>query len=189
MLWRPDVIEGGKEHTCRRTAFAPNASCPDRTMRNRVLVITFSVCLAAIAACRLDGTVSAQRATFVAALAGSREVPSVATPASGSATFTLTGNTVAYSVSAAGFTTALTVGHVHFGGSGVVGPVIVSFTIGAQTGEVATGSIDLSAPITFNNITISGDSLRTLFETGQTYVNLHTAAFPGGEIRGQIVKQ
>lgn len=158
-------------------------------MRNRALVITVSVCLAAIAACRLDGTVSAQRTTFVAALAGSREVPSVATLASGSATFTLTGNTVAYSVSAAGFTTALTVGHVHFGGSGVVGPVIVPFTIGAQTGEVATGSIDLSAPITFNNITISGDSLRTLFETGQAYVNLHTAAFPGGEIRGQIVKQ
>ena len=158
-------------------------------MRSRSLVITVSVCLAAIAACRVDGAASVPRATFVAALTGIREVPSVTTMASGSATFTLTGSTVAYSVAAAGFTTALTVGHVHFGGSGIVGPVIVPFTIVAQAGVVATGSIDLSAPITFNNITISGDSLRTLFESGRAYVNLHTAAFPGGELRGQIVRQ
>ena len=157
-------------------------------MRSRSLAITV-MCLAAIAACRVDGAASVPRATFVAALAGIREVPSVTTLASGSATFTLTGSTVAYSVAASGLTTALTVGHVHFGGSGIVGPVIVPFTIVAQAGVVATGSIDLSAPITFNNITISGDSLRTLFESGRAYVNLHTAAFPGGELRGQIVRQ
>ena len=158
-------------------------------MRARAIIVAASVCSAAITACSLDGTSPGQSATYVAALTGVREVPSVVTTASGRATFKLTGNTVAYAVAASGFTTALTVGHVHFGGSGVVGPVIVPFTIAAQTGAVATGSIDLSEPITFNNITISGDSLRTLFETGQAYVNLHTAAFPGGEIRGQIVRQ
>ena len=80
-------------------------------------------------------------------------------------------------------------GHVHIGAAGVLGSVIVPFTILAQSGTVATGSIDLSRPITQGNITITGDSLRTLFENGTAYVNLHTAAFPGGEIRGQIVRQ
>jgi hypothetical protein len=158
-------------------------------MRSGIIVVAAGMCIAAITACSLDGSTTVQSATYVAALTGGREVPSVVTPASGSATFTLTGSTVAYTISASGFTTALTVGHVCIGGSGVVGPVIVSFTIASQTGAVATGSIDLSTPITFGNITISGDSLRTLFETGQAYVNLHTTAFPGGEIRGQIVRQ
>jgi hypothetical protein len=81
------------------------------------------------------------------------------------------------------------VGHVHIGPAGVIGSVIVPFTILAQSGIVASGSIDLSRPITQGNITISGDSLRVLFDNGNAYVNLHTAAFPGGEIRGQIVRQ
>lgn len=158
-------------------------------MRSGIAVVAVGMCIAAIAACSLDGTTTVPSATYVAELTGAREVPSVVTTASGSAIFTLTGRSVAYRISASGFTTMLTVGHVHIGGSGVVGPVIVPFTIAAQTGAVATGAIDLSAPITFGNSTISGDSLRTLFETGQAYVNLHTAAFPGGEIRGQIVRQ
>jgi hypothetical protein len=81
------------------------------------------------------------------------------------------------------------VGHVLIGAAGTTGVVIVPFNIAAQSGTVASGTIDLAAPITSGNVTISGDSLRTLFETGKAYVNLHTAAFPGGEIRGQIVKQ
>lgn len=96
---------------------------------------------------------------------------------------------MAYTVSASGLATTLTVGHVHLGGSGVVGVVIVPFAIAAQSGVVASGTIDLSTPVTFGNVTIPGDSLRTLFEKGQAYVNLHTAAYPGGEIRGQVVRQ
>jgi hypothetical protein len=133
--------------------------------------------------------VAAGSATYVAMLSGAREVPAVQTAATGTATFNRTGTSVTYTVSASGFTTPLTVGHVNIGTGGVIGSVIVPFTILAQSGTVATGSIDLSRPITQGNITISGDSLRTLFDNGTAYVNLHTAAFPGGEIRGQIVKQ
>jgi hypothetical protein len=142
-----------------------------------------------LAGCGSDGAMTAGNATYVATLSGAREVPAVQTAATGMATFNRTGTRVTYTVSASGFTTPLTVGHVHIGAGGVIGSVIVPFTILAQSGAVATGSIDLSRPITQGNITISGDSLRTLFDNGTAYVNLHTAAFPGGEIRGQIVKQ
>ena len=142
-----------------------------------------------LASCSSDTAVASQNAAYVATLSGAREVPAVQTAATGVATFNRAGNRVTYTVSASGFTTPLTVGHVHIGDVGVIGPVIVPFTIVAQSGTVASGSIDLSAPITQGNITISGDSLRTLFESGKSYVNLHTAAYPGGEIRGQIVKQ
>ncbi|MEP7001947.1 MAG: CHRD domain-containing protein [bacterium] len=142
-----------------------------------------------LAACSADGAVVPQRATYVATLTGSREIPPVVTAASGSATFTLVGQTVTYTVLASGFSTTLTVGHALIGPAGTTGLVIVPLTIIAQSGTVASGSLDLSVPITFGNVTISGDSLRTLFETGKAYVNLHTAAHPGGEIRGQIVKQ
>ena len=158
-------------------------------MKSGIIIVAMSLCFASITACSFDGTTAVPSATYAAKLTGASEVPSVVTAASGSAIFALTGRTVTFTISASGFTTTLTVGHVDIGGSGVIGPVIVPFTIEAQTGAVATGSIDLSAPITFGNITISGDSLRTLFETGQAYVNLHTAAYPGGEIRGQIVRQ
>ena len=50
----------------------------------------------------------------------------------------------------------------------MIGPVIVPFTILAQAGTVASGSIDLSAPITQGNITISGDSLQGRNDTDPT---------------------
>ncbi|MEO7455770.1 MAG: CHRD domain-containing protein [Gemmatimonadaceae bacterium] len=121
-------------------------------------------------------------------LKGSNEIPSAITTAAGTATFERDGRSVTYRVSAEGFTTPLTVGHIHLGMAGQVGPVIVPFTIVAQAGLVATGTIDLSRAVTQGNITITGDSLRALLDNGGAYVNLHTAAWPGGEIRGQILR-
>ncbi len=126
---------------------------------------------------------------YAATLTGAREVPAAVTPASGTATFVLTGTTVTYTVSTTGFSSSLTVGHVHLGGAGETGPVIVPFSIIAQSGTVATGVVNVGVPVTYGNVTISGDSLLHLFENGKAYVNLHTAGFPGGEIRGQVVRK
>ncbi|MDB4889746.1 MAG: hypothetical protein JWL61_1601 [Gemmatimonadetes bacterium] len=155
-------------------------------MRQRSVAV---MSIALLSSCGSDNAMASQNATYVATLVGAREVPAVQTAASGVATLTRTGAIVAYSVSATGFTTPLTVGHIQIGRAGVIGSVIVTFVIVAQSGTVATGTIDLSGQITQGNITISGDSLGTLFDNGNAYVNLHTAAFPGGEIRGQIVRQ
>ena len=140
-------------------------------------------------ACAADSTSAPVVVSYSAVLTGAREVPAVVTSASGTAGFVLTGTTVTYIIATTGFSNPLTVGHVHLGAAGQTGPVIVPFNITAQSGTVATGAIDVGAPITFGNITISGDSLRRLFENGTAYVNLHTAGFPGGEIRGQVVRK
>ena len=52
---------------------------------------------------------------------------------------------------------------------------------GSATPLVASGSITNS-----NNLAVSLDSLRVLFNNGNAYVNVHTSLNPGGEIRGQI---
>ncbi|CAN5745745.1 hypothetical protein BH11GEM1_BH11GEM1_30470 [soil metagenome] len=140
-------------------------------------------------ACVAGGTSPAPAAMYGAALTGAREVPAAVTPATGTAGFLLTGTIVTYTVTTTGFSSPLTVGHVHLGGVGETGPVIVPFSIMAQSGIVATGVVDVGVPVTFGNITISGDSLLHLFENGKAYVNLHTAGFPGGEIRGQVVRK
>ena len=51
------------------------------------------------------------------------------------------------------------------------------------TSGSATGRIDLSLAVT---PTVSGDSLVTLLQRNQLYVDVHTSANPGGEIRGNL---
>lgn len=141
-------------------------------------------------ACSGDGTTASRDATYTAVLLGSNERPtSTRSTATGSATMSVTGGTATFTVTAAGFGTSLTAGHIHIGGPGDIGPVVVPFAIRAQGGEVASGVIDLTVPITFNTLTISPDSLRALFTAGNAYVNLHTAAWPDGEIRGQLLRE
>jgi hypothetical protein len=129
---------------------------------------------------------SASPSTYSATLRGTSEVPANGSSAGGTASLTISGQTLTYDVTATGFTTPLVVAHIQIGASGTIGPVIIPFDILAQSGTIAHGTVDLSRPVSYNTLTISGDSLRSLFSLGLTYVNLHTAAYPGGEIRGQI---
>ena len=65
--------------------------------------------------------------------------------------------------------------------------VLPSFNATPPTGPI-TGTL-ASGSFTSTNIQIPGislDSLLTLMRTGRTYVNVHTEANPGGEIRAQI---
>lgn len=141
-------------------------------------------------ACGSDESTANRDATYTAVLLGSNARPaSTRSTATGTATMSVMGVTATFTVIAAGFATPLTAGHVHIGGSGDIGPVVVPFVIKAQGGEVASGRIDLAMPITFNTLTISADSLRALLRAGNTYVNLHTAGWPDGEIRGQLLRE
>lgn len=163
-------------------------------MRRILLPAALLLSVAAIAACDDDESTGPQATVFTSTLSANNEVPVRASSATGTATFTVIGNTATYTISVAGLTVAPSAAHIHVGAAGTNGGVIFNFfpagtTVPTGTTNVnfATGTIDLSlANISNAGQSVSGDSLRKLFESGNAYVNVHTATFPGGEIRDQI---
>jgi hypothetical protein len=144
----------------------------------------------AILACSSNPTAPAQSITYVAQLSGANEVPSVPLGGSGTGTFTLTGRTLNYMVTVNGLSGAAAASHIHGGAAGANGTILYPFTAAAvQSGQVASGTIDLNQPVSNGSSSISGDSVLKLLNAGLLYTNVHTAANPGGEIRGQITRQ
>ena len=116
----------------------------------------------------------AQPIVFQTTLTGSQEVPRTASNGTGTMTATLYPDTRAlnYKVEYAGLTGLATAAHIHGPAApGANGPVMVPF---ASAASPIAGSVTLTA------------DQRDALMAGQTYVNVHTAANPGGEIRGQL---
>ena len=122
-------------------------------------------------------------------MTGAKERPTpVLTTATGSATFELqNGTAVRYELKVTNLTGAR-VADIHTAVADSVGPVAVTlFSTTTPTGPV-TGTL-ASGTFTSTNIQIPGvslDSLLQLMRLGRTYVNVHTTANTGGEIRAQI---
>jgi hypothetical protein len=113
----------------------------------------------------------------VATLDGSQETPPVTTTSFGAGAFAVddaTGQISGFLVTS-GLISA-TAAHVHLGARGAPGAVIVPLTGGPELWVVPDGA----APLTTDQV--------TAFKAGNLYVNAHTAANPGGEIRGQLDK-
>jgi hypothetical protein len=153
--------------------------------RARVLLAGVSV-PAMFGACSDAGPTLPADAGYVAVLTGANERPPRATSGRGTATFDVHGGIASYEVEVSDLTGPATLAHVLIGGRETVGIPVVRLSLVAPSGAIAKGTIDLRSPITFNNTTISGDSLHALFESGNAYVNVYTATFPGGEVRGQV---
>ena len=112
---------------------------------------------------------------FEAQLTGAQEVPVVASAGSGQAEVEFVPSTamVRWRVSHAGLSGPVTGGHIHGpAGPGQNGPIVIPF------GSLGANPIRGEARIT-------PEQLGQL-NSGQWYVNLHTARHPGGEIRGQL---
>jgi hypothetical protein len=111
--------------------------------------------------------------TQTVTLSGANEVPPVTTPATGTATVTIRpDHTVSVKVSATGMNA--TASHIHQGAASANGPVIVPFTKTGDNTFVAPDGAKLT------------DAQYDAYKAGNLYVNVHTAANPGGEIRGQL---
>jgi hypothetical protein len=137
---------------------------------------------------------------YRASLSGGQEVPPVTTTTA-TGTFTAEiedgSNVMTYNLSFTGLGSNASMAHIH--GPAAVGAnanILVdlnaplagrTITLDATAGT-ATGTINLAVSSVIT-ATVSGDSLRKLFDAGQLYVNVHTANFGNGEIRGQITKQ
>lgn len=75
---------------------------------------------------------------------------------------------------------------------GVSGPIAAAHLHQAAQQENGPVVHDLSDDITGNSIVHFGtidDALLSDLLTGQIYINAHTAAFPGGELRGQLYRR
>jgi CHRD domain len=130
-----------------------------------------------------------QTTTYMAHMSGANEVPAIQVGATGMATFTLTGKTLSYTVSVNGLSGNAAASHIHLGAAGDNGGIVFPFTAASlQSGQIASGTIDLTRPVSNGTSSISGDSLLTLLNNGHLYTNVHTAANPAGEIRGQIIR-
>jgi CHRD domain len=105
-------------------------------------------------------------------LSGANEVPPVTTTAAGSGTFTIgTDMSVSGSVTTTGIKG--TAAHIHEAAAGANGPVIVPLTKDGDKYSAAPG-----AKLT--------DAQYKSFMAGNLYVNVHSEANKGGEIRAQL---
>jgi hypothetical protein len=123
--------------------------------------------------------------TYAAELRGSNEVPANSSMAYGSAFVTVdtANNTLAWEVNTTGIASP-TLSHIHGpnGPAGTNDNVMVSFASSpaAFTGGRTKGQVSI-APL-------SAAAMTALLTTpSNLYVNVHSLAFPGGEIRGQLV--
>ena len=124
---------------------------------------------------------------FAAELRPQNEVPPATSTAFGAAlvTFDFNNNTVAWEVNNNGVVSP-TLSHIHRGPAGVSGPVIINFATGASqiVNGRAKGSGTIDAQKSAN---LTAADLTNLAVGGTLpgfYVNFHSTAFPGGEIRG-----
>jgi CHRD domain-containing protein len=83
-----------------------------------------------------------------------------------------------------------TASHIHVGPKGVGGPVVIDFPIGTgRTGDFTLNFRVHDGPAFHARpeigINTFADALQSI-AGGNAYVNIHTSAFPGGEIRGQL---
>jgi hypothetical protein len=117
---------------------------------------------------------------FTARMDGSQEVPSVTTTATGTGAFVLnsTGTALSYTITVNGLT--ISAGHFHNGAAGTAAGVVKNLTFVNNTATGVWSSTDATQPLT--------DSLLSELLRGRLYVNVHTTANPGGEIRGQVVQ-
>ena len=133
------------------------------------------VVAATVAGCGSMTPAASNMVAFTTQLRGANEVPPVVSQGSGSVDAALNKDTMLlrWKVTYSGMTGPATVGHFH-------GPAAV----GANSG-VALGWTN---PITTGmegSATLTAAQAADLM-AGKWYANIHTAAFPGGELRGQM---
>ncbi|MDO9400836.1 MAG: CHRD domain-containing protein [Polaromonas sp.] len=146
---------------------------PTLQKRTMLALALTGVVLAAAGCSMLDQQSSL--VAFTTQLRGGNEVPPVASNATGSVDAVLDKNTnlLRWKVSYAGLSGPATAGHFH-------GPAAV----GANAGVVLGWKGPMSASME-GNATITPAQAADLI-AGKWYANIHTAAHPGGEIRGQM---
>lgn len=142
--------------------------------------------------CALPVTAKALTFQFIAGLNGASEVPFNNATATGLAalsyndnnSISTTDDTYSFSLSAFGLTGAATAMHIHAPAApGFTAPPVVNLGASPFLSLNVGGTLLLGGV----NVTPPNATFLSQLQAGLTYVNVHTAAFTGGEIRGQLI--
>ena len=156
-----------------------------------------------LAVLMLSAVARADQLVFTTTLTGAQEVPPTGSPGIGSALVTLdtATNLLTVNVAFAGLGSPTIASHIHCctppGANAIVAttvPTFPGFPLGVTTGTYLM-TFDLTLASTYNPAfttahggTVAGAQAAFIagLTSGQTYLNIHTSQFPGGEIRGQL---
>lgn len=161
-----------------------------------------SAALAAIAVATAGTAVEAATFAFGGALTGANQSPAVTTPASGYASIVYddVARTARVRINFAGLTGDTTAAHLHAAAPGMVNGGVVSqlpsypeFPLGVRAGMMdATYNLTQASSWNPSFVTAHGGiagaeaAFFAALTEGRGYLNVHTAAFPNGEIRANL---
>jgi len=130
----------------------------------------------AFSACTTAQTTSSNTASLTARLSGASEVPPTPTNAKGNlqATLDKSNRVLTWTLQVSGLSGAPTAAHFH-------GPAAPGDNAGVAAPMTITGQ-----PTDNGTLTLTAAQMDDLL-AGRWYVNVHTAAHPDGEIRGQMM--
>jgi hypothetical protein len=136
--------------------------------------------------------------TFTAHLIGYNETPSLNSTGVGDLTLTIFSDHITFDLTYSGLSGNPMAAHVHIGQVGVAGGVSFFFCGGggkpacpaATSGEVSGTVVaaDVVGPTAQGFPAGDFTDVVKAIEAGFSYANMHTAQFPAGEIRGQLVQ-
>ena len=170
-------------------------------MQKHALTLATAIGVGILTACGGSKSTQPSNITYTATLTAANERPN---PTNSTATGSWTGvlnpqtNTMTYTLTYSGLSANSTGAHIHAQADANTNASVVlnfasfagattAFTSGNTSGSAA-GTVNMSGG-TVTGFTITGDSLRKAMDAGMAYVNVHTTANTGGEIRGQIHRQ
>jgi hypothetical protein len=144
-------------------------------MVRKTLALGLIVVAAAGAYTALAAASSSRNDRFSASLNRGQEVPKpkgVSLLASGRFSATLSGSKLKWKLTFKRLTGSVSAAHIHLAKRGKAGPVIVPLCGPCKSGTSGTAVVS--------------SKVVSEMKSGDTYVNVHTAKNPAGEIRGQV---
>lgn len=148
-------------------------------MRNKLIVSALFILATSIffSCSKDDDPIPDPKVNFAATtINGASESSPNTSTATGSATASFNKDTKILTVNVTFTGLTATAAHIHKGAVGVSGGVIFGFTA------------PITSPINYTSPALDATQEADLF-ANLYYVNIHSAAYPAGEIRGQLIKQ
>jgi CHRD domain len=172
-----------------------------RTWALRAVVLLAVIGLTGTAATADNGPTQ-----FATTLSGFNEVPPILTDGHGTFHATVHGDSLTYTLQFSGLTSAPLQAHIHFAQRGVNGGIFLFLCSNLGNGPAGTPAcpadgtpvtrtvtaadfVAITTPTNPNPQNVPANDFAgavRILRSGDAYANVHSANFPGGEIRGQI---